>query len=337
MQREGATLSPMIALLRRFVFVTILVAVAMFVETTVDLLECMAEIVFHGSGQFRWNDWFLVPLTFCVIAITLAFSRQFEERVLKTLDVKFGTTIIALIIAALALGAINIHACRMEDTKATSNTDANGHAGSSDQKSDRWSRADKLTLAYDILTGILVLAGIAGVSYGVRTLRAIEKQGRLMEVPYRQWIELAGWNAKKVPWDAKPRRNLEHDPAMERLRITVNVVNPTSYPITIKEGSIRFGQPHRVVYHFGENTFLVTKPPYTIDVDLHITQEEATAFENGSLVVAVAARFRHVGPLGESTVVNQSLEGFIHCGHWGTAFNPRIQMNPIAENQKTEA
>lgn len=44
-----------------------------------------------------------------------------------------------------------------------------------------WSRSDILTLAYVILTGLLVLIGCAGILFGLRTLKAVEKQATLMK------------------------------------------------------------------------------------------------------------------------------------------------------------
>lgn len=49
-------------------------------------------------------------------------------------------------------------------------------------KNESWSRGDKLSLVYDIETGLLVIIGGFGVCFALRTLKAIERQTKATEI-----------------------------------------------------------------------------------------------------------------------------------------------------------
>src|ERR1017187_2982083 len=78
-----------------------------------------------------------------------------------------------------------------------------------------------------LFTGLLVIVGYCGVRAAVRTLRAIEKQAHLMEIQFDQWVTLTNWRTQE------PRENT--------LQAKVDLVNETSFPMTLNERHLRFG------------------------------------------------------------------------------------------------
>jgi hypothetical protein len=90
-----------------------------------------------------------------------------------------------------------INAPTKEDSATKS---ANNKAQDRDQaakKYEPWTRADKLSLAYDILTGLLVIIGGFGVCFAIRTLRAIEGQTNVLAESQRPRIVA---DAAEHPW-----------------------------------------------------------------------------------------------------------------------------------------
>jgi hypothetical protein len=82
---------------------------------------------------------------------------------------------------------------------------------------DTW---DYLYIAF---TSVLIPIGAFGVCAAYKTLKAIEKQANLMQSQFDQWVVLTDWKT----W-AHPRNNI--------LRITVKLINPTGFPITLSDG-----------------------------------------------------------------------------------------------------
>jgi len=162
--------------------------------------------------------------------------------------------------------------------------------------------------------------------------KLMASQTALMQVPYRQWLELADWKVDCGTWV---------DP-ISKLRITVSLVNPTSLPITILNGKIIFGDA------FGDpdttpqicrdiaNAFLTPKTPYIIAVILDLDPQESLEFTNGNLRIHVRGKFSHSGPLGDKLKISQPLLGELACGGWGCEFHPIIHMNPKAEENQPQ-
>lgn len=82
-------------------------------------------------------------------------------------------------------------------------------------------------------TVLLVLIGIGATWAALRTLWAIERQAALMEAQFDQWVVLTNWRTWK-----KLRNGV--------LRVTVDLVNPTNFPITLSDGYLQLG---KVLYH----------------------------------------------------------------------------------------
>src|SRR6185503_1462338 len=112
-------------------------------------------------------------------------------------------------------------------------------------------------------TWVLVLVGSGGIIAAVETLHKIGSQTELMErqtkvmegqialaeAPFRQWLELRDWDAGlRLPAFGEGRK----------FGVRVNLVNTTSYPITLDEGEIVFDEaPYgRTAWSAGADRFI---------------------------------------------------------------------------------
>jgi hypothetical protein len=178
---------------------------------------------------------------------------------------------------------------------------------------------------------LLVIVGAVGVWLARRTLRAIDRQANLMkrqadlmdaqvsvmQVPYKQWIEFDNWITGYG------------DPA-GGLRISVDIMNPTDFPMTIKEGCVQFKFRNGGVskYHIAIGSLLSPKKRHTLDIRIPVCDEDVHEMRNGMLPIPTHGLFLYWGPLGEGVVTKQTLVGQINCGKYGTNF--------IAVTQTTE-
>lgn len=103
-------------------------------------------------------------------------------------------------------------------------------------------------------TVVLMLVGIGGVIAAIRTLRAIEKQVNVMEsqteltqAQFYQCVYINNWRIEK-PWPTV-------------LRVMVDLINPTGFPITLADGYMQFKQDGPEC-RIAERTFLPPNIPY---------------------------------------------------------------------------
>jgi hypothetical protein len=169
-------------------------------------------------------------------------------------------------------------------------------------------------------TVVLMFVGAGGVVLALRTLRAIENQATLMRTPFYQWVELHDWKADWIP----------RTEPIKKLRITVNLVNPTQFPLKIASGQITFGDPlvTTMTHLVGEDSFLPPKSPHVIDVTVDLADNEAAQFADGTFDLMVRGTFSHIGPLGDGILTHQPFLGVLACGKWGSKFHPDVHMNP---------
>lgn len=140
-----------------------------------------------------------------------------------------------------------------------------------------WSRADKLSLVYDILTGLLVVIGGLGVCFALRTLRAIERQTNVLAESQRPKIVVeAGDDPSKTFADERARRI--------KLEVTNKGVMPATeywYESWIEILPDTSGNFTRYADHFRCETISVIHPnaPHMVNIPLRkeISQEEFLA------------------------------------------------------------
>jgi hypothetical protein len=168
-------------------------------------------------------------------------------------------------------------------------------------------------------TAVLVLVGIGGVFAALKTLRAIERQGKLMEEQFRQALYLTNWSVRK------PKNDPEH------LRVRVDLINLSIYPMTLKNGSVQIGGES---IELGDNTFLPPNIPMEIEIILG-TPIELSAYDQGMLRLGLAAVFSHIDRISNK-IISQPVYGHLECGYWGAIFHWRLHMNPIEDPEQHE-
>jgi hypothetical protein len=175
-------------------------------------------------------------------------------------------------------------------------------------------------------TFVLMLAGIGGVIAAVKTLRAISAQGAFLELQtkilkaqFYQCLYLDNWEVKKPKPEAlRP----------QTLRVRVNLMNPSEFPITLEKGSIHLENAYNAICHVALRTFLPPKASHTIEFIVGISEEQERYFDEGNtLRFPVKGSFSHVDRIDAREII-QLIEGVLSCGHWGTHFNWMIHMNP---------
>ena len=177
-------------------------------------------------------------------------------------------------------------------------------------------------------TVVLMFVGVGGVIAAVRTLRAIqtqaELQGRsinLQERTMQQWVYLTNWKVNRLKSD--PRK----------LRITVDLVNQSQAPMTLRDGEILIEEIGGYTRHsVGESTFLPPNTPMQIEIIVASVPDQLTAFEQGSLSIRVAGAFSHIDRISGNKV-EQPVNGWLQSGHWGTIFHWELHMNPVETEQ----
>ena len=184
----------------------------------------------------------------------------------------------------------------------------------------------------------LFVVGVVGIIIAICTLRKIrnqaelmerqatimDRQANLMELGYTQWIELHNWKT-----ELHQEANI--------LRVRVDVLNPTSFPLTLREGSVKFSSiPVGSNQVFITPQFLPPKVPYTIKANVFLTDDQIVEFNSTFLNFSVEGCFSYVGPLGEAFLDTWPVRGILGCTPkktWYQAIMP-IKPEPTRSTQK---
>ena len=171
----------------------------------------------------------------------------------------------------------------------------------------------------NVLNLALVIVGIIGIVIAICTVRTVRKQTNLMQAQFDQWVVLADWRT----WN-QPRSNV--------FRITVDLVNPTDFPITLSDGYLKFeknGAPY-IKYPLAQNTFLSPRLPKPIEFDISLTEAEQAAY---SVRFGVDGIFSHFHKIS-GKLITQQIGGSLECSHWKSdmkwhvTFTEFVHMNP---------
>jgi hypothetical protein len=141
---------------------------------------------------------------------------------------------------------------------------------------------------------LLVFIGIGGIWAAIRTLNVIERQANLMEAQFDQWVDLTQWR-------------IGNQPRNDSLRVLVNLVNPTQFPITLN-GEVTVGNKKRLF----DNESLFPKRPKTIEFIVEVCASEQAA---GSASFPVTASLTHLHRISHKPVTRAWL-GRLDCVKW---------------------
>jgi hypothetical protein len=149
--------------------------------------------------------------------------------------------------------------------------------------------------------------------------KATETQVILMEAQFDQWVVLANWKIWRQASDGP-------------LRVSVDLVNLSQFPITLNEGILIFekwGTTQATKYRLGQNTFISPTIPHVIEIDPNISAEQS----DGTVAFSVSGHFLHSHRISKQPVI-QPFSGILECSRWSidrqwhATFTPHIHMNP---------
>ena len=151
-------------------------------------------------------------------------------------------------------------------------------------------------------TVVLMVAGIGGVSAALRTLNAILRQVDLQDRIMQQWVDYGNWRTEYVIIDGQ-----------QVLRISLDIVNPTSFPVILPSSEIRFEMDGvEQTCKAAPNCGLLPNKPQRITVTFSMGKNCVAEFFCGSgVVIHINGTLDHVGSIGK--LCNQKFKGLVWC------------------------
>jgi hypothetical protein len=171
---------------------------------------------------------------------------------------------------------------------------------------------------------MLTFGAIVWQAWETRKAAEAARDGiRLQATAYSQWVALSNWS-------------VEFREERRQLRIRVEIVNQTAFPLTLNRASITFGdRPNTVTVTLGEDFFLAPQSPYLVDVDLHVHDDELRAFDSGYFGIMVTGNMTHTGVLERRAT--QEIGGILVSGRGNLArFDAFVPMHPHEANPATD-
>ena len=158
-------------------------------------------------------------------------------------------------------------------------------------------------------TALLVVVGVLQVGVAFLQWRIYCRQTKLQEIDKRQWAVVENWQLRN-------KDNFLNDPLTERLSITLDFVNPTNYPLILRDWSYSLGSRKQA------GTLGITLPPHSpcsITIpDVVSGLEQNTLFMQDKLVLSVSAKVRFTDVLEKNW--QQSFSKMCLCGQHVTEF-----------------
>jgi hypothetical protein len=176
--------------------------------------------------------------------------------------------------------------CDDEDSRANASHDkaSNLHPDGQEQPKP-WSRTDKLTLAYDILTGFLVVIALGtAIAIGWQAMKtaqateAMRQSTAIQRAELVQWVDIEEWSGAEDIWltdDAKDK------PLIHSVTFAFYIANPTNYPMNLRRADWHIGRRSGWI-DINETTF----PPrgrHSTIIDHELTEEEFEIYREGKL------------------------------------------------------
>ena len=161
--------------------------------------------------------------------------------------------------------------------------------------------------SYKSPEGALVLVGIItflAIGYqSIQTKRSVDAAYasiRLQEATLQQWVDLVNWKAEYIP-------SITGQPSF--LKITVDIVNPTDFPITICRGRITLGG--NTTFFLVDEFVMTPRNPYVANLGTQITDDQEKNFLRTGLWFSVRGELSHIGTLGKLNP--QPIYGHLTC------------------------
>jgi hypothetical protein len=141
------------------------------------------------------------------------------------------------------------------------------------------------------------------VSALLTSATAMQKSIALQEATLEQWVDIFNWQTDFIA----PGKGI---PA--QMRIRVDVVNPTNFPLALEDAYIVFGD--RLKYLFRDHCLLTPRNPYTVDVAITLDDEAWKHYwQSRRMSIRVEGDLSHLGSLRERRL--QPFCGDLICAH----------------------
>jgi len=192
-----------------------------------------------------------------------------------------------------------------EDSTAKSAANQAQNTNPNAKKDESWSRADELSLAYDILTGLLVIIGGSGVCFALRTLRAIESQTNAQIESLRARITFASTENTFTA--------ILHDGYVDMRMKFINTGGTPAYKVSpetwIEFLPVNFEDfTENAKYHKGEPlaVYPQSPTPYSIPLGRKARYEEIAGLRNAQTTLGVRIRLTYE-TFGRMCIVDRAL------------------------------
>jgi hypothetical protein len=156
---------------------------------------------------------------------------------------------------------------------------------------------------------VLSIAGIAGIIVAIYTLKkigkqttAIENSVKLQEAQMRQWVVILNWQFDGQEFT---KNTIAGGP----LKITFDVFNPTEFPLTFENWSVRIATKP---YAETVGTLLPPDSPYLATVSIGTDGDVGERFLRNELVLPIVGEIAFTDVLGDRQ--RQSFSQMCVCG-----------------------
>jgi hypothetical protein len=168
---------------------------------------------------------------------------------------------------------------------------------------------------------MLTLGAIIWQAWETRKAAQAARDGiRLQETAYYQWLELVNWR---------------NDLSVVRgtIRVNLDILNPTDYPLTLKSVNIKFGLDGKRESHLVcKDQRVPPKNPIDMYLDVAVNEEQEPAFFHDSYSFPIVFSAVFVDVLGKT--VSQVITGAVICGSEKTSFVHTVNSETLTANEK---
>jgi len=198
------------------------------------------------------------------------------------------------------------------------------HEGEAQSNAPKWYAPLRRPEWWLVVAAFLTLYSVwRQVRESAKATQAMRDSIRLQESGMIQWLELEKWRSKTV-------RQVDY-PENVFLRIEVDIVNKSQFPLTLQDGFIKFVGPNGkgpswCKFSPSTGTFLAPSVPYTVMADVRIRNEWIAEWQDDGLTFEVSGKLTHIGILKRS--VPQEFEGLLLCAENQALFDYRVHPNP---------
>jgi hypothetical protein len=193
------------------------------------------------------------------------------------------------------------------------------HQAQADPDSGKWYAPLKRPEWWLVGAAFLTLYAVwRQVRESAKATRAMQDSIALQEKALEQWIEPVNWRS-------------ELQPAIEGvnfLRVQLEIINPTDFPVTIKVGKLQMKNSDGIEYDAPvlSDAYLTPKVSYDLEFWIELSKKQVDLFATEVVSIKVLGYMTHVGVLRKS--ITQVIAGILACSQTWTNFQPEIHMGP---------